>query len=139
MAIIVATGIASGSRFVQHEIDDPTAANVGLLLVAAMGENVGVFATRILERIRKNRHRVEVAGIVDRGRNADGGGGSPHGIEGDRAERIAEDVVSESELFPLLLVSRSTIPIRCFWASSFLALLRLAAKHHHFSPRGHLV
>jgi len=49
------------SRFPQHEIDDPATADVNLLRIAAMVQHVVVVAARILERIREDRHRAEVA------------------------------------------------------------------------------
>ncbi len=79
----------------QDQIDDPAAADVEVVLIAAVTENGGVFATGILKRVRENRHRVEIASIVHRLREADGGGGSPVRIEDDGTERVAKDVAKE--------------------------------------------
>ena len=76
----------------QHAIDDLAAAYVDLVRVAAVVQDRGIFAAGVLQGVREDRHRAEVAGVVHRPRDADGGGGLPAGIEGDGAEGIAKDV-----------------------------------------------
>lgn len=47
------------SLLAEHQIDDPAAANVNLLLVAAMVEDVDVVAPGVLERVFQDRRRAE--------------------------------------------------------------------------------
>jgi hypothetical protein len=48
----------------EYQIYHPAAANVLLLRIAAVVENVVMVAARILDRVGQNGHRGEVAGIV---------------------------------------------------------------------------
>ena len=48
----------------QHEIDNPTPANVGLINVAAVVEDVFAVAPGVLKGIRENGHRGEVTRFV---------------------------------------------------------------------------
>jgi hypothetical protein len=62
---------------------------------AAVGEDVGVVAAGFLEGIRQDRHAGEVPLLVHLRGDPGGVFGAPCRVEGDRAERVAEDVAED--------------------------------------------
>src|SRR5205814_1771507 len=52
------------SRLPENEVNHPAAADVNLVRIAAVVEDVVVVAARVLERVREDRHRPELARIV---------------------------------------------------------------------------
>src|SRR5205085_1485645 len=83
------------SRLAQHQIDDPTAADVRGVRIAAVVKNGGVFAAGVLQGIGQDWHRGEVARVVNLLREGDDGGGAPLGGEGDGAEGAIEEVAQQ--------------------------------------------
>jgi hypothetical protein len=89
----------TASLFPQHQIHNPTAANVRRVGVSAVVEDVLVFAPGVLKCVGENGHRTEVARLVHLPRERNRGVGAPRRRERDRAERIPEDVAQDRGLF----------------------------------------
>src|SRR5262245_15287050 len=87
----------------QYQVHDPTAPDVRTG-TATVVEDLVVVATRILKRVGKNWHGGELTRLVHLPGERQHGVCAPSGIEGDRAERIAEDVAKQLYLFLYLLV-----------------------------------
>src|SRR5262245_37065826 len=73
---------ADGSRLSQHQVHDPAAADVRLLRIAAVVEDLLVVAPGVLQGVGQNRHRGEVARVVDALRYRHDRGGEPRRIGG---------------------------------------------------------
>ena|GEM_PF-6097124 len=58
-----AAGSALRLLLAEYQVHNPAPANVWAG-TAAVGEDVGVLASRVLERVRENRHRGELARLV---------------------------------------------------------------------------
>src|SRR5262249_32753653 len=69
---------------------------------AAMVEDVRVLATGILQRIRQNRHRREVAGFVHTLSQRENRGRAPRRIADHGPEWIAEDAPEQARLMAKL-------------------------------------
>src|SRR5262249_25735523 len=92
-----ATGSASTLLLAQHQVHHPAPANVGTE-TATVVEDVIVLAPGVLERVGQNGHRGEVTRLIHLARQGNGSAGAPRRGEGDRAERVAEDVVGQLAL-----------------------------------------
>jgi hypothetical protein len=79
----------------QHQIDDPTPANVNLLRVAAVVQHIGVVTPGVLERVREDGHGAEVSRFVHGAGKGNRGVRPPLRGEADRPEGIAEDVTKQ--------------------------------------------
>src|SRR5215207_5730262 len=86
------------SLFPQDEIDDPAPTNVRSR-PAAVVQYGRFLAPGVLERVREDRHRAEVARLVHLTRQRHRGVRSPRRGEPDRPKRIAEDVAEYDRLF----------------------------------------
>jgi hypothetical protein len=97
--------LASG--FTEHVIDDPAAADVDAVGVAAVVENDGVFAPGVLEGVGEDWHRGELARLVHLPGQLHDGGGTPVRVEGDGVEGVAEDVAEAGRgIYGPAIVSR---------------------------------
>src|SRR5437660_4357321 len=82
----------------QHQINRPAASDVNLLRVAAVREDIVAVAAGVLQRVRQNRHRAELARLVHGAREGNRGIRAPLRGEGYGAERVPEDVAQEIAL-----------------------------------------
>ena len=77
----------------QHGVDDPAAADVRPV-GAAVAQHARVLAAGVLQGVRENRHRAELAGVEHLTGEADGRLGSPAGIEFDGSIGIRKDATN---------------------------------------------
>ena len=87
----------SSLLFAEDKIDDPAPANVWTG-AATVFEDLPFLTAGVLECVREDRHRAELARIVHLPRERNYGIGAPFGSERNRAKRVAENISEESHL-----------------------------------------
>src|SRR5437870_5229690 len=97
------SAVSVPSTLPEYQIDDPAAANVDLLRVAAMSQHIVAVAPGVLQRVRQDRHRREVPALVHPAGDGHGRGRAPLRREYNRPERVAHDVTQITCLKPPLL------------------------------------
>src|SRR5881227_2549094 len=107
------SGAAPGSALrlllADHQVYHPAPAAVRAG-TAAVVEDVGVVAPRVLERVGQDRHRAEVPGCVHLLRQGESRRGSQVRREDDRPERVADDVAEDHRLPPGLFGAPTAFP-----------------------------
>lgn len=86
------------SRLSQHQIDNPTTADVRNRSPATMAKNLLLPTACFFQRIRQHGHRGEIAGVVHRLGERHGCRCLPGRIESDGTEGVAEDVSEDLSL-----------------------------------------
>src|SRR5207248_1321344 len=81
--------------FRQYEIDNPTAADVGPIGSAAVGQHGLVRAAGVLQRVGQDRHPVERPLVVDAAGQRQNVPREPRSLGRDRTERVAGDVAEQ--------------------------------------------
>ncbi|VTT99314.1 acetylornithine deacetylase : Acetylornithine deacetylase or succinyl-diaminopimelate desuccinylase OS=Singulisphaera acidiphila (strain ATCC BAA-1392 / DSM 18658 / VKM B-2454 / MOB10) GN=Sinac_6205 PE=4 SV=1: Peptidase_M20: M20_dimer [Gemmataceae bacterium] len=79
----------------EYQINHPAPADVNLLRIAAVRQDVGAVTPGILQRIGEDRHAVERPLVVDALRQRENRGRAPRRIERHGAERVPEDVAEK--------------------------------------------
>src|SRR4051794_39286172 len=79
-------GTRSGAP--KYPIEHPAPADVDAVRAAAVRQHLLVVAPGVLERVREDRHRAELARLVHLSRQCSRRLGPPPGVELDRAERV---------------------------------------------------
>ncbi len=98
------TNLDSTLRLPQYQIHDPAPADVRAV-AAAVGQDVFVLASRVLEGVGQDRQSVEGTLLVDALGEQSDGGCEPGRVERDRTERIAEDVAERTNDRPVPIVT----------------------------------
>src|SRR5262249_31237750 len=91
----------------QHQVHHPTAPDVFARL-SAVGEDVLALAPGVLEGIRENRHGGEVSALVHLAGDRKDGGREPRGLNGHRAEGVAENVPKKPSLLQRSCIYRGS-------------------------------
>src|SRR3954453_17546304 len=100
-------GYCTSSRLAEQQVDGPAAADVRAG-AAAVTQQVGVGAAGLFEGVGEDRQVVEGAVVVDLPGDRGYGAvvpGQPRGIDGDRAERVAEDLTKNVAMCCILRLS----------------------------------